>query len=756
MKSAAKRPPQATVQAGTDRLPTYLTSFVGRDGDIDGLKSLLARSRLVTLTGPGGSGKSRLATEVGRACSPFWPDGQWWVELAPVRDSSQMPAAVVASSELPGRGSALDVLAAWLEPRRTLLVLDNCEHLVAACAEFCQAILERCPRLTVMTTSREPLGVAGETRWPVSSLPPQHARELFEVRAQSVLPDFAVVPANLKTVDQICERLDRMPLAIELAAARIGIMPEPEILNQLKDRFRLLTGGSRTAPERLQTMSAAIDWSYQLLTDDEARLFRRLSVFRGGFTLESAEAVCGEGLRASLLDLVSSLVQKSMVVAERGQATAARYRLLESQLVYAEDRLRASDDFDESHDRHYQYFGRRLDAEGTAWGGGTEKWIAADAANLWAALEWARGHADDLGLMFAAHLARVPFGDLAQVRSVIEDLLRQSPSKGLARVLALSSASFLAYKEGDYEATIAFARECLALTRQLGNRDGAAQALHWMANGFEGRGELDRATEAFREALSLVEASSNYRLASHIRNGMADLAVEIGDYAAAQELLTQSLSYARKEPDLHRLGVSLESLAWAQRGLGEHRASETSWKEALSTVRGITNHLLIVDCLEGLSCAAEALSNDRRAIRLAAAAKRFANEISYRVDPWWRTQYDDSHGRARGRLGWAAGDEAWNEGWAMSWDESVEYALGEGDPEKLAPEGPLSRRELNVAQLVAQGMTNREIADKLFIAERTAEGHVEHIRNKLGFHSRSQIASWVARQKSSQRSGSTA
>jgi predicted ATPase len=257
-----------------------------------------------------------------------------------VNDSRQMAGAVVAALELPGQGPAQDVAIAWLAAKRALLVLDDCEHLVAACADFCEAALQRCPELTIIATSQEALGVPGETRWPVSSMRSTDALQLFEARARLIVPDFRVVATSLETVTQICERLDGMPLAIELAAARVGMMAEQEILSQLSDRFHLLTGGSRTAPERQQTMIATIDWSYRLLTEEEALLFRRLAVFRGGFTLGSAQAICADGIVGSVLDLVAGLVQNSMVLAERTGGSGTRYRLLESQLAYAEDRLR--------------------------------------------------------------------------------------------------------------------------------------------------------------------------------------------------------------------------------------------------------------------------------------------------------------------------------------------------------------------------------------------------------------------------------
>jgi non-specific serine/threonine protein kinase len=658
-----------------------------------------------------------------------------------------MPGAVVASLQLPGRGAARDLLAAWLAPRQSALVLDNCEHLVTACAEFSQAMLERCAQLTIIATSREPLRVAGEARWPVPPLAARDARDMFEARARSVFPQFEVAASNRQVVTEICERLDRMPLAIELAAARIGTMTEQELLGQLSDRFRVLRGGFRTAPERLQTMSAAIDWSYRLLSEDEAMLFRRLSVFRGGFTLENAEAICAEGTTASTLDLVAGLVQKSMVVAERSKGSAGRYRLLESQLAYAEDRLREAGEFDRIHERHYRYFSDRVSAGGIRFGRLMAAWMAPESSNMWAALGWARDHAEDMGLGLAAQLTYDTFGDLAQMRILLEELLRVSPAGASVRMVALNSASVVAYKQGDYQATLSLAEAGLQLAREIGDIDGAAEALNWLACAYEGRGELDKAAKVWDETVALLKGSSNHRLTNMVMGAMADLAVQAADYAGAQNILAECLTSAWTLGDDARIATCLETLAWTQRGVGDHQASAASWRQALSMIRGVgARQLLMIDCLEGLSLAAEALKDDRQAVRLAAAADRMAREMSYRVDPWWTAQYEQSHMRVRARLGRGASEQAWNDGLSMSWDQAVEYALGEENSAAKAPSGALSRREFEIARLVAQGMTNRQIADKLVIAERTAEGHVEHIRNKLGFHSRAEIAVWLTQQ----------
>ena len=396
--------------AAPNNLPHHLTSFVGREAELRSLKSRLRTARILTLIGTGGAGKSRLAVEIARAVPDMWPDGAWWIELEAAKDTA---GAVVGVLELPGRGPAQNVASSWLATKRALLVLDNCEQLVADCAAFCQTALERCPQLTVIATSREALGVPGEVRWPVASLRDSDALQLFEARARLVSPDFKVAAPNRDPVEHICERLDRLPLAIEMAAARLDVMSVKELLKNLNDRFRLLTSGTRSAPQRQQTMAAAIDWSYRLLTDDEARLFRTLAVFRGGFTMGAAEAVCAADGKGTVLALLSGLVQKSMVVADSLSDGGTRYRLLESHHDFASERLRESGELDAMQKSHYEHFNSR-------------HWEPVESANFWHAVSWGRDNAPDGGLGMALEIGDSDFGDQTRAGKLILDLLEHS------------------------------------------------------------------------------------------------------------------------------------------------------------------------------------------------------------------------------------------------------------------------------------------------------------------------------------------
>jgi non-specific serine/threonine protein kinase len=737
-------------ESAANTLPRPLTSFVGRRTDLSRLKSMLTRFRMVTLIGPGGSGKSRLATELGRACQELWPRAIWWVDVSMVQDPRRVAGAVVSALELRGQGTAQDLVIAWLATRRALLIVDNCEHLRGACADFCQVALERCPELTIVATSREPLGVQGEAQWPVSSMRATDAVRLFAARAALVRPDFNVDATNADLVMQICERIDHLPLAIELAAARMGVMTEQEVAHQLTDRFQLLAGGHRIAPERQRTMSATIDWSYRLLTEEEALLFRRLSVFRGGFDFESVSAVCGGGMAGSVLDCLSALVQKSMLVAERAENAGTRYRLLESHLAYAGDRLGETGEPESMRRRHYEYFlkGVVTRTRNPAMaqpppGLAQAQWIARESGNLGAALWWARDNVEDMGLTLAAHTVFVTFGDIPQARSLLADLLDHSPEKGVPRVYALRSATALAMWQGDSESAVGAAEAALVLARELGDPELLAYALTVAAVAHEMHGAVDTASDMYHEARSLLRGSGNGVLATQITINSAWLAVRRGDYLEARDRLVESNAMAKASGDLLLAASGVDALAWAHLGLQDLRQANDCFKEALAISRNFRDYPELISCLHGLVTAAGASGNDLRALRLAAGADRLSGETLIRSDLWPERQSEESLLHSRERLGKGGSETAWKEGRAMGMDRLIDYALGENEAKTQDDFGPLSRRERDVAKLVAEGMTNRQIGERLFISSRTVDGHVERVRSKLGVRSRTEVATWA-------------
>jgi predicted ATPase/DNA-binding CsgD family transcriptional regulator len=723
MDTAAR--PRRQSQVRPTALPHHLTKFVGRESDMRGVKGLLRNARMVSITGTGGAGKTRLAAEVARTAGEEWTGGTWWIDLAGAGDVLE---TVIASARLPGRTSPLELVTSWLQARRVLLVLDNCEHVIEASASFCQAVLERCPGLTILATSREPLGVPGEARWPLTALTTSEAARLFEVRALLVRPNFDAA-AHREAVARICDRLDRLPLAIEMAAARLDVMSPAELLANLDDRFRVLASGSRAAPERQQTMTATIDWSYRLLRDAEARLFRRLAVFQGGFTMEAAQKVCGdraEGILAAL----TALVQKSMAVADQDPEGRTRYRLLESHQAFAAAKLDQSGERAEIGLRHYRYFAEHA----------TQR---ADLSNAWAAIEWAGMHTEEMGLDLAVQLAESEFSDSNRTRTLLVDLLARSPTQGGLRARAQNVAARLTAMHGDYAAGAALADQSLALARNLDDPELLAYVVNGAGMVSHARGELDAAHARYSEALSLLEGSPERRLANEVRNGLGLVAVERGNYAEAEKVLAECVAASREDGDVATTARYLESLANAQLGLHEVESAAASWREALAIFRDLDDPFGEIFCLGGLALVAAALGDHERTLRLAAATELMSRKWSLSSGPARTDMLSQAVGQARQGLGPARSDRLWSAGSAMTATEAIADALGAGAAPPDLDLGPLSRREREVTAMIAAGLTNREIAERLFISERTAEGHVERIRGKLGFRSRTEIAAWA-------------
>jgi predicted ATPase/class 3 adenylate cyclase/DNA-binding CsgD family transcriptional regulator len=498
---------------GSQNLPVRLTSFIGRQSEIQELHQIVEDTRLVTLAGAGGAGKTRLAVELAAQLADEFPGGVWYVDLAPITNPGVVPATTARTLGLPdqpGR-STMDVLLTFFGDSKVILLLDNCEHLLDACGRMIAELLSACPRLTMLTTSREPIGVAGELTWRVPSLSlADEAIELFTDRARRARPDFAVSDDNVELVAEICRRLDGMPLAIELAAARVRALTLSQMVDSLHDRFRLLTGGARTAVRRQQTLRASVDWSHALLTEPERILFRRLAVFMGGFDLDSAQAVGGstEIERYLLLDQLSLLVDKSLVVAEDVRG-AMRYRLLETVRQYALERLGESGEADAvrlRHRDHYASLASRLDTPTHAGYAELGDWAAIEIDNLRAASAWSLETSDVESVLQIASWLQPCWQSWGQIReglawfgtAITDENDEVAPS---VRARALAERSILAAQLVAIDDT-APAFSAVAIARELGDPALLVRAL--TACGCASAYDAEAARRYFTEATTLA------------------------------------------------------------------------------------------------------------------------------------------------------------------------------------------------------------------------------------------------------------
>jgi non-specific serine/threonine protein kinase len=759
-------------------LPTQLSSFIGREKELAEVRRLLMGNRLLTLTGVGGCGKTRLALAAVDELMETFEDGVWLVDLAPLSDPSLVPQAVASTlgvREQPGRSLTV-ALSDYLASKTVLLVLDNCEHLIAACAELAESLLRSCAELSVLATSREPLDMAGEVARPVPSLSLPDLRRipntdglsryesarLFVERAEAVKPTFALTEQNAPSVARICYRLDGIPLAIELAAARAKVLSVEEISERLDDCFGLLTTGNRTALPRQRTLHATMDWSHELLPEQERILFRRLSVFVGGFTLRAAESVCtGEDLeRNEVLDLLSHLVDKSLVMMrENGGQT--RYRLLETVRQYGRERLDESEDEAEVKRRHAAFFvGIAEEAERELDGPDQTLWLAfleTDHDNFRAALSWSLGEGGDAGLGVRQAAALWPFwfarGYLSEGRRWLERAITLSDSLStLARAKALNGAGSIATFQDEYEAAKALIEEGLALNRELGDKEGIASSLANLC-GVAMLGQRDDipALAALEEAKALRPEIKNRRTVGNLLILEGRVALARGDLERAVELGEESLEMYRGARDAYGIVMCLLHIAFVTLARNDYERTAALLREGLQLSRELEHKVFMQYCVTGLAGVAASKGFPVRAARLWGAAERLS-EISggHIVREGKSTiDYERTLTAARSQLEEAAWTAAWAEGRAMSPERAIEYALDKvAAPEPTAtsqthPAG-LSAREVEVLRLVAAGLTNAEVAEKLFLSSRTVEWYLGAIYRKLGIHSRAEAARFAA------------
>lgn len=698
-----------------NNLPRQLTSFIGREREIAEVKRLMASTCMLMLTGSGGAGKTRLALQVAADLIETYADGVWLVELAGLSKPELVPntvASVLNLREMPGRPLQTTLLD-HIGRRELLLVLDNCEHLVGACAELATILLRSCPGLRILATSREPLGISGETVWRVPSLALPTASQaptaeelmqceatrLFIERATAVQPGFNLSPQNAGVVAAVCRRLDGIPLAIELAAARLRALSVEQIGDRLDERFRLLIGGGRTALPRQQTLRGALDWSYDLLPSQERVLLRRLSVFAGGWTLEAAEAACaGEGLETrEILDLLTQLVFKSLVLMD-AQEERVRYRLLETVRQYGRDRLDESGETAAALKRHLDWCLQLAErAEPELIGANQTVWLdrlEVEHDNLRAALEWSGvdESCGDAGLRLAGALWWFwhVHGYFSEGLVWLESMLSRSrDASASARAKALAGAGFLAHRHGDYDGSSRLCTESLALYRELGDVTAMGRPLHILGAIAEVQGDYARARSLFMESLVMGRQAGDKRRMAIALNAVGEVARCQDNYEAARASYEESLALSRHVGDKRHAAIVLANLGHVALHQGDHNAAAMLFKEALTQAQQLAYRLGIAEYLAGLGGVAAATGRHRRAARLLGAADALLSLLSAVLEPPDRLEYVQSLAAARAGLNDdAAFESAWAEGTAMEVSRAVDYALETDAPDHFTEEDP--------------------------------------------------------------------
>ena len=673
-------------------LPQPRTRFVGREAALADCGRLLTQARLLSLTGIGGCGKTRLAQQVAQQQLAAFPDGVWFIDLEPVRDPTRVPASVAATlgvAEESG-SSLLGRLITHLSARRVLLVLDNCEHLVDAVVALSEALLAACPDLRLLATSREALGVMGEQIYAVGSLTlpastdldavlGSEAARVFADRARLALPDFAVVPANAAAIAQVCRRLDGIALAIELAAARVKLLSVDEILVRLNDRFRLLTGGSPALP-RHQTLQAVMRWSYEHLTDAEQLLFRELSVFAAGWTLAGAAHVAAIADDYAVLELLTRLHDKSLLIVDRAPAEP-RYRMLETVRQYAQERLSEADDGAEVRTRHLRYCVALAEAaEPHLTGAEQGMWMArlqSEQEDLLAAHAWCSCTTEGaaLGLRLVGSLWRY-WSSSAQLergygltRAGLEAAGPNAADRDRCR--ALLGLGQIAFRMGRYGETLACAAEGLALARSDGDAGQIALGLALLGNGLSATGRAQAAASHYEEARDCARAAGDrFQLAS-VLNNLAEVHRAQGQFSAAQACYEESLAVGRELGNAGITAIVACNLARLLVAAGDHAGARTRLLEcqAIAGAAGLKG--LGEDWLEVAASLAVAVGDHASGARLHGASLARMQEAGARREAVDAAFIQPLMDEARATLGAAAFDAAESAGRALNFDASM-------------------------------------------------------------------------------------
>jgi predicted ATPase/class 3 adenylate cyclase len=745
--SPAEFPPLKSMSVLPNNLPVQLTSFIGRQDEIRAVRQLLRKERLVTLVGAGGSGKTRLALQAAADLLEDFRDGVWFVDLAALSDPAFVPqtvADVLNLKEQSGR-TIQNVLTEYLLAHQVLLILDNCEHLVEACARLAESLLRHCPQVSILATSREALGLAGEhlLKVPALSLPEREALQgkpvenlallqgseavqLFEQRAAAVQPDFRLTESNALKVAQICQRLDGIPLAIELAAARARMLDLEQILKRLDDRFRLLTGGSRTALPRQQTLQALVEWSYDLLSEPEKVLFRRLSIFLGGASMEAAEQICpGEGIaRSDILDQLARLVDKSLLLADLAE-TSTRYRMLEIIRQYAGEKLLQSGEEATLRGRHLDFFfalvkTNQRELQGPEISAAMQR-LDTEKDNLYAALEWAIQTAGDNAktaqeMSAGLWMYWLGRGRLSEGRQRLKKALECSQEPTSGRALALASLGIMIWNQGEITEARQYLDDSLTILRGVEPADlqGLAHATHIRGHLYLDLGDYAASNQDFQESLKRYQQLGDLYWEATLISDLGMVAYHRGDYRSARDYQEQSLvihqkygnieviaqtlhrigelarlegDYARAEEcyetclqTYQKIGMKLEiasnlhKLGFIAQYHGDPRKAHARFQESLAIQCEVGNKQGIAECLAGLAGLAAIQKQPERALRLFATSQALLDSIHAPLAPADRVEWQRDHALACSQVDGAARLQAEEVGKKMEIEQAVAFA----------------------------------------------------------------------------------
>ncbi len=759
-----------------NNLPLQVNRFIGRERELTAVRGLLTTSRLLTLTGAGGSGKTRLALQVATDLLEEFTHGVWWVELAALSDPLLVPQAVASALGIAERADCTltEALSDALRPKQLLLVLDNCEHVLAACAQLIETLLRTCSQLRVLVTSREALTITGETIWlvlplrvpdtyqppPIEGLLTYEAVQLFVERARSVLPSFTLSPENASAVVQVCRRLDGIPLAIELAAARIRALAVEQIVARLDDAYRLLTGGSRSALPRQQTLRAAMDWSYDLLSVHEQAFFRRLSVFAGSFSLEAAEAICAAepGEAYDVLDVLSSLIDKSLVLMEQ-RSGAARYRLLETIRQYGQDKLQEFAEAATVRRNHRDWYARLAEQAETETLEARQKSVfdrlEAEHDNLRAALGWSLEQQEaETAAQIGAAISRFWLlrGYMSEGRRWLERALAGFSEKNAVRAKALNVAAMLASLQDDNKTARTLVEESLALSRALADRKQTGYALYILGRLARIEGDYAGAVTFLEESLALFRELRQNDDIALVLSDFGLTVLYLGDYERATALCEQSLAIARELGDLRGIASWLANLAIVTLARGDDKRAQELCDESLAIRRALgykggCAHTLailgrialdrgayeratacykesltlsqetggqegVATALEGLAAVAGMQGQPVRAARLFGAASSLRTPLGAPLTPIDRPSYQHTVAAIRAQLDEPAFLNAWTAGQALTLEEAIAEAVQVKAREHLPPTTPPAAVETpstSPARGNPFGLTAREI-----------------------------------------------